>query len=109
MLTQKSMSTLNLEDDSLQRFQHNVQIPMEALLQTPILDGTLVIGQTIPASGKLLVAHGLGRKANGVLVVGASAQVSLPYQVPAEQTSPNGAVMLSFTSGAGATVSLWVF
>lgn len=109
MLTQKSMSTLNLGDDTLQRFQANIQTPVEALLQTPIVDGTLVTGQTIPASGKLTVAHGLGRRANGVLVVGASAQVSLPYMVPADQTSPNGAVVLSFTGGAGATVSLWVF
>ncbi len=109
MLTQKSMSTLNFEDDAINRFQGNVQQPVDALLQTPILDGTLVTGQVIPASLKLLVAHGLGRRANGVLVVGANAAVSLPYMVPADQTSPNGSVVLSFTSGAGATISLWVF
>lgn len=109
MLTQKSMSELNLDDQVLQRFQVNVQNAVNPVLQTEILDGVLVTGITIRANNKALVPHGLGRPSRGVLLVAANAPTSLPYQVPADQTSPNGAVLLSFTSGAGATISCWVF
>ncbi len=69
MLNQKSVTSLNLKDDTITRMQTNILDALNPLLQTPILDGVLVQGLTIPASGKLVVSHGLGRRALGVLIV----------------------------------------
>lgn len=109
MLNQKSMSDLNFDDQVMQRAYVNIQNAVNPVLQTEILDGILVTGVVIRSTNKALVPHGLGRAARGVLIVGASAPVPLPYMLPADQTSPSGAVMLSFSSGAGATISCWVF
>lgn len=109
MLNIKSLSQITTTEETENRIQGNIAAALNPVLQTPVLDGTLVERLVIPAGGKLTVAHGLGRPALGALVVDASAAVSNPYRLTADQTSPNGAAVLTFATGAGATVSLWVF
>lgn len=109
MLTTKNFVSVSTQDDDVDRMQVNISNAVDPVLNTEILDGVLLTGLTIPASLKLVAAHGLGRPADGYAVVASSAAVSLPYAVAAEQTTPNGAVVLSFSSGAGAVISLWVF
>lgn len=109
MLSQKSMTEIALESQELVRFQGNVATAVNAVLQAEILDGVLVPNVIVKSNNKALVPHGLGRRARGVLIVAANAPTSSFYMVPADQTSPEGAVVLSFSSGAGATISCWVF
>lgn len=109
MLTTKTFVSVSHEDDDISRIQDNISNALDPVLETEILDGVLLPNQTIPGGGKLVAAHGLGRPAQGYMVVFASAAVSAPYAPPALQTTPNGAVVLQFDSGAGATISLWIF
>lgn len=109
MLTTKSIAQINVTDDSLSRIQNNTAAAVNPVLNVPILDGTLVQNLTIPASGKLTVAHGLGRQAIGYIIIKASAALPNPYVLVADQTAPNGAIVLTFASGAGTTLSAWVF
>lgn len=109
MLTSKSLTQLTVTDNVLGRIQSNVAAVLNPVLQTPIVDGVLLQRKTIPASGKLTASHGLGRQALGAIVVLSSAAVAVPYVLPADQTAPNGAIVLTFASGAGATINLWVF
>ncbi len=109
MLTRKNLPQLNVEDDKLQRIQQNVSDTYDPALNTPILDGTLLQRQVIPTSLKLTLGHGLGRPAQGYIVVYADRALPAPYALQADQTNPNGALVLSFSSGAGATISIWVF
>ena len=109
MLTTKKLTTLQPKDDDSARLQNNISAALNPLLQTPILDGVLLTNLTIPASGKLVAAHGLGRTALGYMVVFSSAAVPAPYALPADQTSPANAIMLTFSSGAGAKINLWCF
>lgn len=109
MLSQKNLSQLNVDDDKLNRIQTNVATVLDPVLATPIIDGVLVQNLTIPASGVLVVPHNLGRKALGIMVVMASAAVSMPYALPANQGTPTGGIVLTFSSGAGALVNIWVF
>jgi hypothetical protein len=109
MLSSKAMPTFVLKDEETQRIQQQQDAVLNSVLATPILDGRLIQGLTVPTSGPLVVPHGMNRRALGIFVVAASAAVSVPYQLPADQTSPTGAIMLRFTSGAGATISVWVF
>lgn len=109
MLTRKTLPSINFEDEDIQRFEDNVAATLEPVLSTELIDGVLVKNLTIPASLVLTVPHGLGRRALGWIVVNANAATSNAYMVPTDQLSPNGSVVLRFTSGAGATISLWVF
>lgn len=109
MLTKKTTPTINVQDDKLSRIQDNITHTLDPVLQTEIIDGVLLVNLVIPASGFLVVPHGLGRRARGYIVVAANAAYSPPYAPVASQTSPNNAVMLQFSTGAGATISIWVF
>ncbi len=109
MLIRKNVSQVGVEDEEIARVQTNITEAVDAVMATPILDGLLVQRVVIPTSGKLTVSHKLGRAAAGVMVVMASAAVSVPYALAADQTAPNGAIVLTFSTGAGATISLWVF
>lgn len=109
MITQKTLNQVNISDSTLARFQLNVASALNPVLLAQVLDGRLIQNLTIPASGKLVVPHGFGRPALGVQVVMASAATSVPYALSADQTAPNGSIVLTFTTGAGAVVSVWVF
>lgn len=109
MLSKKAISQLNIDDDKLSRVQSNIVTALDPVLATPILDGNLVQNLTIPVGGKLLVPHQLGRPAVGAFVVMADAPVSVPYAVSGEQFATSGGIVLTFDTGAGAMVSLWVF
>lgn len=109
MLTTKNFVSIAHEDDDISRIQNNISNAVDPVLNTEIVDGILLTDLTIPASLKLVAPHGLGRPAQGYMVVYATAAVPAPYAVPADQTTPSGAVVLSFSSGAGAKISLWVF
>lgn len=109
MLGLKQINQINVDDDKLSRIQQNIADALNPVLETPTLDCVLVTGLTIPAGGKLVVPHRMGRAALGVYVVLASAAVALPYALPADQTAPTGSIVLTFSSGAGAIVSLVVF
>lgn len=109
MLSQKSLNQINVVDNTLSRIQNNTANALNPVLLTPIIDGVLAQRLTIPANGKLTVSHGLGRVALGAIVVLASAAVSTPTTLVADQTAPLGAIVLTFSSGAGATVNVWVF
>lgn len=111
MLTQKSLAQFNVSDEQLSRSLDNVASALNPVLATPLLDGVLVGPLTVPASLVLTVPHGLGRPALGFLVVRASAPYGIPYATPgaSAQPSPNGAVVLTFSSGVGAALTFWVF
>lgn len=111
MLTQKSVAQFNVEDEQLSRSLNNVASALNPVLETPLLDGVLVGPLVVPASLRLVVSHGLGRPARGFLVANATAAYGVPYATPgvAAQPSPNGAIVLTFPSGAGASITLWVF
>lgn len=96
-------------DDSATRGFRDVAVALNPVLTTPLINGNLVTSLTIPASGKLVVAHKLGRPARGFFVTNADANVSQPYAVAADQKTPNGGIVLTFDTGAGATVDVWVF
>jgi hypothetical protein len=109
MITQKSFTAPITNNDDANRGFARVRDTLNPVLQTALLDGVLTASLTIPSSGKLVVPHGLGRTARGWLVTSANAAVALPYALSADQTSASNALVLTFSSGAGATVSLWVF
>lgn len=111
MLTQKSLAQFNVSDEQLSRSLDNVASALNPVLACPLLDGVLVGPLTVPASLLLTVPHGLGRPALGFLVVRATAQYAPPFVLPVTpaQPSPNGAVVLTFPSGAGAALTFWVF
>lgn len=109
MLTTKTFAAVTTQDPTLTKVQSNLSTVLNPVLQTSLLDGVLLQNQTITTGGKLVASHGLGRAAQGVIVVMANATVSTPYAIANEQTTPTGAIRLTFDTGAGATVSLWVF
>lgn len=129
MLTQKSLSQFNVQDEQLSRSIDNVATVLNPVLQTPILDGVLV-SITLPADtstppGWAITAtlpHGLGRQARGVLVaffpqVAANPQQPYVFISPTDQLpNPlnNNAVVVRFNVGGGGpwvplTASFWVF
>jgi hypothetical protein len=109
MLTQQSFSEINVDDDELSRVQRNVSTAVNPVLATPIINGVLIENQVIPSTGKLVLAHRMGRVPLGFIVVRASAEVSYPYALAAEQYAPTSVIVLTFSTGAGASVSVWVF
>lgn len=111
MLSQKSLAQFNVDDEQLSRSLDNVASALNPVLETPLLDGVLVGPLVVPASLLLTVPHGLGRPARGFFVANATAAYGVPFAVPgaAAQPSPNGAIVLTFPSGAGASLTFWVF
>ena len=109
MLTRKNTPQINVDDDKLGRIQQNIADTLDPVLATPILDGVHMQRQTIPATLKLSLGHGLGRPALGYFITYANQPVPPPFALLADQTNPAGALVLSFSSGAGATISVWIF
>lgn len=109
MLPRKNLVDFNANDDELNRYMHTVADAVEPVLQTAVLDGNLIERQVVPATLKLVVPHGLGRRPRGFWLAASNANCGQPYALPADQTAPTGALVLTFPSGAGATVSVWVY
>lgn len=109
MLTQTSLNIFNLEDDKINRAFQAVITAVDPVLKTPVLNGVLVSALVIPPSGDLVVSHGLGRPARGYMIVYANGATSVPYVTATKQYNANNALVLTFGTGAGVTVSIWVF
>lgn len=109
MLTTKALKPLLVKDVQTNKAHDQIAAALNPVLATPILDGVQLIAQKIGANGKLVASHNLGRAATSWHVGASNAPTSVPYAVPADQKAPTQAVVLTFATGAGATITLWVY
>lgn len=87
-------------DPELNKVQEYMQQALDPILGCPLLNGVQL--EVVLASGANLIAHKLGRKAQGYIIVGKSANIDVWGST---FTKAN----LELQSSGTVTVSLWVY
>lgn len=88
------------DSDEMNRVQDNVEIALEPLIISPIIDGVLISASLV--AGVNTVNHKLGRKPQGWILVAPQANESV-WQLAADKN------VLTLEASGNITTSLWVF
>lgn len=99
-MAQRAFKKVVSDNADLQRVQENVQAALEPVISSPIVDGLLISAQLESGSNK--VAHKLGRKPQGYIVVTKSANIDVWGSV----MSPS---ILTLEASGNVTLTLWIF
>ena len=97
----RQISSVQMDDEKINRIQSNILPPLNALINITFLDGVLLKDQAL-ASGTTSVDYKLGRKLSGYLILKQNAQASIWLGSATDTTA-------SFGSSNSVTVDLWVF
>ena len=98
------LKVLRTPDPVLNRIQDNVGDVLRSL-QNPILDGVRITANLV--TGDNQIAHKLGRKYQGYLVIGQTAAALIFFKAGTSATSAE--TFLTLNSSAPCSVVLWVF
>lgn len=90
----------------LKEMQERVEDALLPIVDSSIIDGKLLTGHVLASGTTSVIAHGLGRKLKGWIVVSKNAAQHV-YDVQASNDSPE--LFLHLTAGGAVTVDLWVF
>jgi hypothetical protein len=96
-----------MDDELLNRFQDNIERSISELTTIPILDGILLEAVTI-TTGDNKIAHKLGRKYTGYLVVKTIGAGSVVYESTTVNTAKDTFIILSVGSGT-THADIWIF
>lgn len=83
-----------------------IEQTLDTIVSREILDGHLITGVSVSPTGVTQVAHGLGRRVSGWVVVKKDADANV-WDQESLNTLPEK--YLRLTSDANANISLWVF
>jgi len=90
----------------LKEIQERVEDALLPVVDSSIIDGKLLTGHVLASGTTSVIAHGLGRKLKGWVVVSKNAAQHV-YDAQASNDSPD--IFLHLTAGGAVTVDLWVF
>jgi hypothetical protein len=99
------MKTIVTEDVNVNRIQDNVKLVLDQLGQVSIVNGQLLTGIQLTASGSQ-VPHRLGHKHTGWIVTYIDANATI-YENKPNNGLPDSSILLY--SSAPCIVNLWVF
>jgi len=94
------------QDETLSRIQERVEDAFLPVSDSKILDGHLIEGQALASGTTSEIAHSLGRKLIGYIVVKRNAAQHV-YDTQETNDTPDKTLYL--TAGGTVTVDLWVF
>ena len=90
----------------LDAVQERVEDALLPISLSTIVDGKLLTGHVLASGSTSVIAHGLGRKLQGWIVVSKNAAQHV-YDSQASNSAPE--TFLHLTAGGAVTVDLWVF
>ena len=99
----KEFKKLNIKDFETNQLQNNVAEFLNQVTSKSILDGRILENVAVSTTATE-IAHGLGRKPLGYIIVKSNAHVTI-Y----DTTSTTPTVTIKLTASATATINLWIF
>lgn len=95
-----------MDDVNLSRIQGNVENALDAILSNHLLDSRILTGIVMTAGVDKAINHGLGRKLEGWIVIGVSADTRI-FDKQTTNAQPTATLILNSVNTA--TVNLLVF
>ncbi len=92
----------HFDDQQLERLQTRIRNIEAFLEKVPFLSGTLIEGEALSVTDKT-IAHRLGRRVRGLIVV----KVSPNFSVGFSATQPSDSGFVNIKAGGNCTASLW--
>jgi len=102
----KSFKKLELENKELNKLQSNIELTFTPIINSEIINGILIRNLNLTTGQDNIVAHKLGRKALGYIIVKKSDESTI-WDVDSETFSEKNFLILNCS--ADVVVSLWVF
>jgi len=105
-MTVRSYARVNLTDPELQEFEFRVEDTFRPITDSSIIDGRIISDIELSSGTISKIAHKLGRKLQGWVIVGKNAAQHV-YDDNSGQTDLDTYIHL--TAGGTVTVNVWVF
>lgn len=105
-MTVKNYERVSTTDPNIRKIQYRIEETLRPITDSAIIDGRLINDIDLASGTSTKIAHKLGRKLNGWIVVGKSAGQHV-YDENAGQTDLG--THLHLTAGGTVTVNVWVF
>jgi len=105
-MTLRSFERVNVTDPSIQKLQYRLEETLRPVTDAAIIDGRLIEDIDLASGTSTRIAHKLGRKLRGWIVVGRNAAQHV-YDENSGETDLDS--FLHLTAGGTVTVNVWVF
>jgi len=105
-MTVKGYSWVTTTDANVDRLQYRLEETLKPVTDSSIVDGVLIEDIDLASGTSTKIAHKLGRKLRGWIVVGRTAAQHV-YDENAGETDLDE--FLHLTAGGTVTVNVWVF
>ena len=102
----RSFERINVTDPEVQNLQYRLEETLRPVTDSSIIDGRVIEDITLASGTTSKIAHKLGRKLIGWVVVGKNAAQHV-YDVNSGKTDLDTYIYL--TAGGTVTVNIWVF
>jgi len=105
-MTVRGFQRVDITDSSIQKLQYRLEETLRPITDAAIIDGRLIEDIDLASGTSTKIAHKLGRKLRGWIVVGRDAAQHV-YDENSGKTDLGSFVHL--TAGGTVTVNVWVF
>jgi hypothetical protein len=93
-------------DDNINKVQDNVQLALNPIINSPIINGILLSNITLTSGQDNIIEHKLGRELRGYLVVKKSANSNI---WDLQDINKLSRLTLNLQCSTNCVISLWVF
>jgi len=105
-MTVRSFEKVSISNPEIQNLQYRLEETLRPVTDSSIIDGRVISDIDLASGTSTKIAHKLGRKLRGWIVVGRSAAQHV-YDENSGETDLD--TFLHLTAGGTVTVSIWIF
>lgn len=102
----RSFERVSISNPEIQNFQYRLEETLRPITDSSIIDGRIILDVDLASGTSTKIAHKLGRKLKGWIVVGKDAAQHVYDENSGESDLDT---FLHLTAGGTVTVSIWVF